>query len=91
MLFDLDSDPHETRNLAEAEPKITAHSTMLLTIWMDDMMRRTRGDIDPLMTVMREGGPFHCLGALPAYLERLKNTGRGEHAEALRAKYLQSK
>ena len=87
MLFDLDNDPHETQNLADLRPEATGHATRLLTLWLGEMMRRTESDVNPLMTVMREGGPFHCQGALPAYLERLEKTGRGKHAEALRTKY----
>ena len=40
-------------------------------------------DVDPMMTVLREGGPFHTRGRLPAYLERLRSTNRGQHADRL--------
>jgi hypothetical protein len=39
------------------------------------------------MTVIAEGGPFHCRGELRAYLERLRATGRGDHADALAARH----
>ena len=87
MLFDLVHDPHETIDLAQHKPDVVAHATRLLASWLADMMRRSPHDTDPLMTVMREGGPFHCQGALPAYLQRLERTGRTKHAEFLRAKY----
>jgi choline-sulfatase len=41
-----------------------------------------------LMIVLREGGPFHTRGALPAYLKRLRETGRGHHAGRLAARHL---
>jgi choline-sulfatase len=42
---------------------------------------------DPLENVMLEGGPFHVRGELPAYLERLRATGRSELAQALMERY----
>jgi hypothetical protein len=39
------------------------------------------------MTVLREGGPFHTRGRLPAYLERLRATDRSAHAERLAARH----
>ena len=39
--------------------------------------RTARGE----WTVLREGGPFHVRGQLPAYLERPRATGRAEWAE----------
>lgn len=36
-------------------------------------------EIDPLWTVIKEGGPHHAKGRLEKYIERLKNSGR-EHA-----------
>ena len=33
--------------------------------------------------VLAEGGPYHVRGHLPAYLDRLRETGRGNWADAL--------
>jgi choline-sulfatase len=44
-------------------------------------------DVDPMMTVLREGGPFHTRGELPEYIQRLKETGRAHHAETLAARH----
>ena len=45
-------------------------------------------DVDPLVTVLREGGPFHAKeGNLAAYCRRLEETGRADGAAALRKKY----
>jgi hypothetical protein len=46
-----------------------------------------RHDVDQMMTVMREGGPFHCQGSLPAYIELLRRTSRSSHAALLAHKY----
>lgn len=48
------------------------------------MMRSTTG-IDPLWTVLREGGPWHVRGHLKEYLERLRETGRGDWADRIAA------
>ena len=87
MLFDLTDDPYETHDLAAERPDLVAHAMGLLADWQDEMMRTGTNDVDPLMTVLCEGGPFHTRGQLPAYLERLKRTGRAEHAERLAARH----
>jgi hypothetical protein len=51
--------------------------------WQAEMMVRAQTDVDPMLTVLREGGPFHTRGMLPRYLERLRLTGRVAHAERL--------
>ena len=47
------------------------------------MMARSGSGIDPLQTVIDEGGPYHVRGQLPAYLARLRATGRAQWAERL--------
>lgn len=83
MLFDLAHDPHEQKDLARARPEVTARGAHLLAEWHDDVMRSATHRIDPLETVLREGGPFHVRGQRDAYLARLRATGRAEHAERL--------
>jgi hypothetical protein len=36
---------------------------------------------------LSQGGALHTRGELPAYLERLRVTGRGQHADHLQAKH----
>jgi choline-sulfatase len=50
-------------------------------------MRLSPSDADPLMSVLREGGPHQVRGRLPGYLERLRATGRAAAAERLAAKH----
>jgi len=85
MLFDLRKDPHEQRDLASERPELANQAMRYLEAWQHDMMVTSRHDVDPMMTVLREGGPFHTRGRLPAYLARLRATGRGHHAERLAA------
>jgi hypothetical protein len=44
---------------------------------------------DPLWNVVREGGPYHAMrtGSVEPYLERLRETGRADHAETLIRKH----
>lgn len=83
MLYEVGVDPHEARNIAAARPDLVGEACRLLAQWQRAAMQASKSDVDPLMTVLREGGPFHCLGELPAYLERLRRTGRERHARAL--------
>ncbi|MGH7056389.1 MAG: sulfatase-like hydrolase/transferase [Acetobacteraceae bacterium] len=83
MLFDASSDPHELADIASARPDLVDRATRLLATWQADMMALSPSATDPLMTVLREGGPFHCRGELAAYIERLRQTGRAHHAKAL--------
>jgi arylsulfatase A-like enzyme len=83
MLFDLENDPHEQHDLAPGRPDVTDHAMALLADWHQEMVSTSQYNVDPMMTVLREGGPFHTRGRLPTYLERLRATGRAHHAERL--------
>jgi hypothetical protein len=87
MLFDLDSDPFEQRNVATERADVAAHGLTLLSHWHAAMIRNAARGRDPLENVVLEGGPYHARGELPAYLERLRSTGRAEMAAALAEKY----
>lgn len=87
MLFDLTADPHEQHDLASDRPDIVDHANRLLEDWRSAAMARSEVDVDPLATVLREDGPYHCRGELPAYLERLRATGRASHAETLSSRH----
>jgi len=87
MLFDLQADPYEQHDLAVAQPAVVNRAMALLADWQQAMMGSSPADADPLMTVLREGGPFHTRGELPRYLERLRGTGRADHAARLAARH----
>lgn len=87
MLFDVMSDPHEERDLALEHPELVNEAMTLLADWQHEMMLTSPSNVDPLMTVLREGGPFQVRGRLPQYLERLRATGRAAQADALEVKY----
>ena len=87
MLFDLATDPFEQRNVAGQRADVVARGLTLLSQWHAAMIRNAARGRDPLENVLLEGGPFHVRGELPAYLERLRATGRGELATALAERY----
>lgn len=87
MLFDLQTDPHEQCNLAEQRRDVCKDAVYHLNQWHDDMMRSMPYDVDPLWTVIKEGGPSHARGQLRAYCERLAATGRAEAIPELRRRH----
>lgn len=88
MLFNLKEDPHETVDVKGQYPEVCAKGTKIILDWHDQMMKTSLTNVDPLWTVIREGGPYHArLSNLKPYIKRLEMTGRGDKAEILRKKY----
>jgi hypothetical protein len=54
-----------------------------LAAWTDEQLARSIVAEDPMDVVRAEGGPFHVRKHLPAYLERLRATGRAHWADVL--------
>ncbi|MNI18862.1 Choline-sulfatase [compost metagenome] len=77
MLFDLEIDPYELTNVAEQYPEVVKTAVYYLMQWHDERMQSMPYDVDPLWTVMKEGGPYHAKGFLKEYVIRLEETGRG--------------
>ena len=78
MLFDYENDFHMTTNLANDKPEVVARGIELLDKWYSEMMATSPSDIDPMTTVMEEGGPLHTRRELKGYLKWLKKSDR-EH------------
>ena len=87
MLFNLREDPYEQRDVKEAYPDVVNRLAHVLLNWVDEQMLRSDAASDPLWEVMKEGGPSHTRGFLPAYLRRLEATGRAEGAQELRRRH----
>ncbi len=87
MLFDIINDPHQQHDLAAKRPDVANRAMGLLADWHHDMMSTSQHNVDPMMTVLREGGPFHTRGELPAYLKHLRATGRTHYARLLAARH----
>jgi arylsulfatase A-like enzyme len=78
MLFNYKEDFHMTNNLAETRPDIVGRGLKMLDEWHKEMMRTSTTDVDPMWTVIKEGGPEHTRYDFNKYLKRLKKTDR-EH------------
>ncbi len=87
MLFDLASDPHEQHDVAADEPEVCAAAEAELAAWREACLAASPTGVDPLDTVLEEGGPWHVRGHLLAYAERLRATGRGDWADELLARH----
>jgi choline-sulfatase len=87
MLFDLTDDPHEQHNLADIQQDVVRAAMAYLVEWQHTMICTSEHQVDPLMTVLREGGPYHARVDLPEYLIRLRATGRVAQADKLAVKY----
>ena len=89
MLFNIDADPHEQHNVAEKHPDVVREGVYRLMEWHDQMMLTMPYPytVDPMWTVMKEGGPFHARGMLPDYVERLQVTDRGHAVDELKRRH----
>lgn len=93
MLYDIVADPFEQKDVAQQNPQIVREGAWRLEQWHAAQMQKMPAPkVDPLWTVIEEGGPYHAMHArgrspLPKYLEFLEKTGRSEGAAALRKKY----
>ncbi len=83
MLFNVAEDPHEQNDLAEQRPDVVNQGIRTLEAWHADMMATSESRIDPLWTVMAQGGPYHTRYAVDDYIEHLRETGRPEAADWL--------
>ncbi|NNE72141.1 MAG: sulfatase [Acidimicrobiales bacterium] len=84
MLFNIADDPHEMHDIAADDPALTNEASGRLDTWIDEQLAIALGDQrDPMDIVLEEGGPYHCRGHLDGYLERLRETGRGNWADVL--------
>ncbi len=85
MLFDVAADPHLQREIAQENAALVLEGRSILAGWQDEMLGAMPPGctVDPMRTVLLEGGPFHTRGHLESYLERLRQTGRADKAEQL--------
>ncbi|HEY3375899.1 MAG TPA: sulfatase [Armatimonadota bacterium] len=89
MLFNLAEDPHEQHDVAQAHPAVCHEGAARLGAWQENMMATMPEGytVDPLWTVMAEGGPLHARGALPSYCRYLEATERGWAVPELRRRH----
>lgn len=89
MLFNITEDPYEQHNIADQHRDKCMEAVYHLNEWHDEMMSTMKHDVDPLWTVMKEGGPYHAKGHLKEYAARLEATGRAVGADVLRKRHPQ--
>lgn len=89
MLFNLAEDPHEECDLAPERPDLCREGAARLSAWHDQMMAtQPEGyTVDPMRTVLAEGGPFHTRGHLEEYCRYLEATERGWACAELRRRH----
>ncbi len=87
MLFDVVADPHETKDLAAQRPDVVNEGLRILDQWVADMMATSSSPCDPLFETLKEGGCFHVRHRLESYCQRLRETGRAQHADRLMKEY----
>lgn len=87
MLFDVAADPQLRSNRAGDEPDLVEHARSRIAQWRESMLETSIAGVDPLDTVVDEGGPFHVWGELPDYVKRLRATGRAPLADQLEARW----
>ncbi len=83
MLFDLKNDPHEQHDLAPSRPDLVGRAMSMMSQWHMEMMRTATHNVDPMWTVLNEGGPYHTRKHLKEYCERLRATERANWADHL--------
>jgi len=87
QLYDTSKDPHLTDNLASEQPERAAELYSMIESWRQEHLTMRALDPDP-MEAARYEGPADAF-YVPAYLKRLRQTGREELAEDLRARLSQ--
>ena len=83
MLFNIKDDPHEEHNIADEHPDVCDSAAHKLLNWFDECMMNSPQSVDPMQTVLREGGPYHTRGYLGIYCDFLRETERADEAERL--------
>ncbi len=87
MLFDVEADPHQQRDVKLEHGAVLQRGRATYADWLAQQLPTAARGRDPHDNVMAEGGPFHVRGALPSYLERLRETQRGDLAARLATKF----
>ncbi len=87
MLFNIKEDPYEQLDVAMWNSNVCREAVYYLNQWHDTMMKSMPCDVDPLWTVIKEGGPFHAKGRLREYCGHLERTGRGNAVTELKRRH----
>jgi hypothetical protein len=83
MLFNVTDDPHLLSDLSQARPDVLNEGLAKLETWQVEQVAKCPELIDPMLTVLAEGGPFHTREMVPAYYDHLRAIGKADVAERL--------
>ena len=67
-------------------PEVCAQGAKLILDWQEEQMLKSPSPVDPMYTVLHEGGPT-TLGATCGPPCRLEQTGRAQGAQELRRRH----
>ncbi len=81
MLFDMRNDPHQTVNIAAAEPACCAAMDAMMQDWLQAALGHHASPPDPLQAVI-ETGPWKYV-TLQEWIPRLRAKGRDADADAI--------
>ncbi|MCZ7647387.1 MAG: sulfatase [Planctomycetota bacterium] len=81
LLFDVEKDPHQTRDLAVERPEAVNRCGHLMLDWTAKLLAQPHPIHDPLNVVIHEGGPCATRGQRDRYVQYLKERGMPEAAE----------
>lgn len=87
MLFNLKDDPHQQHDLSAQHPELVDKGLAIIERWRSEALDRSPHGIDPMAASLAEGGPLHCRNALQTYAQRLRATGRSQHADELERRH----
>jgi arylsulfatase A-like enzyme len=87
MLFNVEADPHEQRDVADEHPHVVGRASALLLDWEAQNMTRNGAGVDPLWTVISEGGGYYTRDRLDSYVRRLVATGRADQAKRISSEH----
>jgi len=87
MLYNIEEDPYEQFDVAQQNRCVCWQAVYYLNEWHDRMMKTMPYEVDPLWTVIKEGGPYHAKGHLKRYCDWLEKTGRGHAIPELKRRH----
>lgn len=87
VLYDLENDPHQTKNVANAYPQMVALMEGRLQQWVEENMNKNSHKIDPMQNIVDSGGPFRYMEP-QQWIDRLERAGWQKQAEQLKMKYI---
>ncbi len=85
ILYDMKSDPNQTRNVAAEYPNIVKEMDHRLAAWQHEQTRKPGYKVDPMQKVL-ETGPWKYLKP-EDWVRKLERVGRKEEANVIRGKY----